>query len=171
MPLARTTCSTAPARGTAPRPASDTPPAPRRSARASISRSPVPGWLAASALSVWAVSVAAGLTIGSPPAMDLAPAVEIALRALASAGGVLGFALMFNTPWKMALTSAGIGMVGNVARLEMVDRGVVVQAATTLSCVIIGVLAAWAAPRIASPNITLSVPAVLIMVPGVAAYL
>jgi len=126
--------------------------------------------LIASALSVWAVSVAAGLTIGSPPAMDLAPAVEIALRALASAGGVLGFALMFNTPWKMALTAAGIGMVGNVARLEMVDRGVVVQAATTLSCVIIGVLAAWAAPRIASPNITLSVPAVLIMVPGVAAY-
>ena len=116
--------------------------------------------LTASAISVWAVSVAAGLTVGSLPPMDLAPAVRIALRALASAGGVLGFALMFNTPWKMALTASGIGMVGNVARLEMSDRGVVVQAATTISCVLIGFLAAWAAPRLASPHIPLAVPAV-----------
>ena len=126
--------------------------------------------LTGSALSVWAVAVAAGLSIGSVPAMNLAPVLELTLRALASGCGVLGFALMFNTPRRMALTAAGIGMVGNVARLAMVDRGVVVQAATAISCVVIGMLAAWAASWMKFPNITLSVPAVLIMVPGVAAY-
>ena len=44
------------------------------------------------------------------------------------------------------------------------------QAATILATLVVGLLAAWVAPRLNVPRITVSVPAVVIMVPGAAVY-
>lgn len=52
----------------------------------------------------------------------------------------------------------------------MVDAGVVTQAAAAAACLLVGLMAAWIAPRMRVPRITVSVPAVVIMVPGVTAY-
>ena len=122
------------------------------------------------ALGIWAVSLGFGIDpdVGAP--FTLSVGTEIALRAAASAVGVLGFALMFNSPIRMAATAASIGMVANVARLAMVDHGMVIQAATVIACATVGILAALASPLIKSPIITLSVPATLIMIPGVGIY-
>lgn len=126
--------------------------------------------LMSAGLSVWAISWAAGLSPDAAPSPDIPLLAEVGLRGLASFLGVLGFALLFNSPTRMALFAAAIGMIANTARLEVTDAGVPVQAATALASVLVGLLAAVVSPRAHIPRITLSVPAVVIMVPGAAAY-
>ncbi|MCL3863226.1 threonine/serine exporter ThrE family protein [Actinotalea sp. K2] len=126
--------------------------------------------LMSAAISVWAVSWVSGLSPDPTPPPDLALWLEVALRALASFLGVLGFALMFNSPFRMALGAALIGMVANVLRLQLADLGVVIQAATMIATLTVGLMAAVLAPRMNVPRITISVPAVVIMVPGAAVY-
>lgn len=126
--------------------------------------------LLSAALSVWAVSWVTGMSADPVEPLALPLAVHIALRAVASGLGVLGFALMFNSTIRMALGAATIGMVANVLRLQLADAGVAMQAATMLATLVVGLLAAWVAPTLKVPRITVSVPAVVIMVPGAAVY-
>jgi uncharacterized membrane protein YjjP (DUF1212 family) len=126
--------------------------------------------LTSAALAVWGVSAIVGLSPDPGAPMKLSVGALLFLRCLASFFGVLGFALMFNSPWPMAVAAAAVGMIANVVRLEMVDHGVVTQAAAAGACLLVGLMAAWVAPRMRVPRITISVPAVVIMVPGVTAY-
>ncbi len=126
--------------------------------------------LTSAALAVWAVSSIVGLQPDPPPPPALEPAALWTLRFVASFLGVLGFALMFNSPWPMALLAATIGMVANVGRLFLVGEGVVAQAAAAIAALVVGLLAAYLAPRLDIPRVTVAVPAVVIMVPGVLAY-
>ena len=126
--------------------------------------------LTSAALALWAVSAVVGLAPDPIAPVALDPAVLLVLRLVASFLGVLGFALMFNSPWPMALGAAGVGMVANLVRLEMLDAGVVAQAAAAAVALLVGLLTAVVAPRLGVPRITVSVPAVVIMVPGVTAY-
>jgi len=126
--------------------------------------------LTSAALAVWGVSAVVGLQPEPAQPLGLDPGLLLTLRFVASFLGVLGFALMFNSPWPMAVGAAGVGMVANVVRLELVDAGVVVQAAAAVVALLVGLLAAAVAPRLRVPRITISVPAVVIMVPGVTAY-
>jgi uncharacterized membrane protein YjjB (DUF3815 family) len=77
---------------------------------------------------------------------------------------------MFYSPLGMALAAAVIGALANVGRIWLVDRGWVIQAATVVACVAVGVLAAFASKWWKYPHITLSVPATLIMIPGARVY-
>ncbi|SEI89122.1 threonine/serine ThrE exporter family protein [Demequina mangrovi] len=122
------------------------------------------------ALSVWGLTLIDALDATAREPIALEPAQHYTMMALASLIGVLGFALMFNSPWRMALAAALIGMVSNTARLYLIDHGVMIQMATVIACVLVGVLVAIAAPRTGSPIITLQVPAVLVMIPGVLAF-
>ncbi len=125
--------------------------------------------LTSAALAVWGVSIAVGLSPDVEVAQAIAPAALLPLRMLASFVGVLGFALMFNSPWRMALGAAAVGMVANTGRLY-VPEGVAPQAGAAGAALLVGLLAAYLAPRLRVPRITVSVPAVVIMVPGVSAY-
>jgi uncharacterized membrane protein YjjP (DUF1212 family) len=115
--------------------------------------------LTSAALAVWGVSIAVGLS----PDPEAGPPI-------ASFVGVLGFALMFNSPWRMALGAALVGMVANTGRLYLTDTDLAPQAAAAGAALLVGLLAAVIAPRLGVPRITVSVPAVVIMVPGVSAY-
>jgi uncharacterized membrane protein YjjP (DUF1212 family) len=126
--------------------------------------------LTSAALALWAVSLVVGLTPDPPPAPALDPGLLLALRFVASFVGVLGFALMFNSPWQIAVAAACVGMVANVLRLEIVAAHVPPQAAAAIAALVVGLLAAVVAPRLRVPRITVYVPAVTIMVPGVLAY-
>ena len=123
------------------------------------------------AFALWAVSIVVGLIPDLPNQPDLAPAAMTALRLVASFVGVLGFALMFNSPWRMALVAAGVAALPNLLRIEAVGLlGWPPHAAAAVAAFLVGLLAAWIAPRLNIPRITVYVPAVTIMVPGVPAY-
>jgi uncharacterized membrane protein YjjP (DUF1212 family) len=124
----------------------------------------------AAGASVWAVSLAESLDTHQRNPVALEWPLQWGLWAVASAIGVFGFAMMFNSPWRLAATAAAIGLVANTGRLIAMDHGMRIQAATALACLVIGVLAALVSSRGRWPVITLSVPAVLLMIPGVTAH-
>ena len=122
------------------------------------------------ALSVWAVTLATGLSADPIPRPDFDWWVMLALRLVASFFGVFGFALMFNSPMRMALWAATIGMIANALRLTVADQGVAIQAATMVSTVVVALLVALVGPRTGIPRTALSVPAGGDMGPGGAAF-
>ncbi|WP_435299190.1 threonine/serine ThrE exporter family protein [Timonella sp. A28] len=122
------------------------------------------------ALSVWAVSAVFGLNPVPPEPLPLSAEALFGFRLLASALGVWGFAMIFNSPWNVALIAALIGMVANTARLVMIDEGIFAQGAAFFAGLIVGILTNLLAPRLNIPRITVSVPAVVIMIPGAAGY-
>ena len=124
----------------------------------------------AAGVSVWGVSLLASLSTRPRDDADVGLGWHLVIWAVASAVGVAGFAFMFNSPWRLALSAAGIGMVANTARLAITDGGVPIQASTAAACFLVGVLAALVARGGRFPVITLSVPAVLVMIPGVSAH-
>ncbi|MCL2463508.1 MAG: threonine/serine exporter family protein [Micrococcales bacterium] len=127
--------------------------------------------LISAAFAVWAVSILVGLSPDPPDPMALGVVAVTVARAVASAVGVLGFALMFNSPWRMALAAAAITTVPNVLRIAAVEYSHwPAQAAAAGGAFLVGLLTAWIAPRLNLPRITVYVPAVTIMVPGVPAY-
>jgi uncharacterized membrane protein YjjP (DUF1212 family) len=126
--------------------------------------------LTSAALAVWGVSIAVGLSPDPAVGPVYDPGLLVVLRLVASFVGVLGFALMFNSPWRMALGAAVVGMVANTGRLYLTDAELAPQAAAAGAALVVGLLAAVIAPRMGVPRITISVPAVVIMVPGVSAY-
>lgn len=124
----------------------------------------------AASLGVWLIAWAFTIDSTDAPAAALPLWLLLLLHLLTSFLGVLGFAVTFNTPLRVAAAAGAIGAVANTARLAAVDAGgnalLCALAATTL----IGLLAGWTSQRILSPRIILSVPAVLIMIPGVSTY-
>ncbi|HWB37649.1 MAG TPA: threonine/serine exporter family protein, partial [Rugosimonospora sp.] len=73
--------------------------------------------------------------------------------------------------WRMALVAASVATVPNVLRIAAVEHlSWPPQAAAAAAACLVGLLAAWIAPRLNIPRITVYVPAVTIMVPGVPAY-
>jgi len=127
--------------------------------------------LGSAALALWAVSMVAGLEPQPMVQMPLHPAVYWPLVALASYLAVLGFAIIFNSPRRMALAAAAIGMVSNLLRMWLTtEMHWLPQAAAVIAALMVGLLARLVATPLRVPRLTVSVPAVVIMIPGVVAY-
>lgn len=124
----------------------------------------------AASLGAWSIAWMFQLPDATMSAPKLAVEVLLALRILASFAGVWGFALTFNTPMRVALAAAGIGTLANVLRLTGLDLGGNTIVMAALATLLIGVLAGTLNRLMLAPRITLSVPAVLIMIPGMSTY-
>lgn len=124
----------------------------------------------AAAVVVWGISYLLGGNAAHLSSSDPSLALRAA-QLLATFAGVLGFALMFNSPARMALAAATVAFIPNVARIVLTDAGVPPAVATALAAFVVGLIAAYLAPRLHVPRITVSVPAVVIMVPGTTTYL
>ncbi len=122
------------------------------------------------ALGAWAIAWSFGLSPAEIAPMDIPFALMLALRAGASFLGIFGFAITFNTPLKAAIATSTIGMIANVVRLTAIDLNANPLLSAIVATIIIGLLAGWLCQRLAAPRIILSVPAVLIMVPGAPTY-
>lgn len=94
----------------------------------------------------------------------------LGLRLVASFVGVYGFSMLFNSPPKMAATAAVIGAVGNTLRLELVGFHMPPAAAAFIGALVCGLLAAVVRRRAGYPRIALTIPSVVIMVPGLYMY-
>ncbi len=110
---------------------------------------------------------------------DLAPWANCCLRALFAFIGVWGFSMMFNSPQRMCLVAATIGAITDTLRLEFVDYGLPPEAGAFLGAMLAGLLAsAWRSavrhrllpPHLGYPRICLTVPSIVIMVPGLYMY-
>lgn len=104
-----------------------------------------------------------------PQGLSLYPL--IACRLAASFAGVFGFSMMFNSQPKMAITAGLIGAVANTTRLELVDFSQMPPAAAAfVGALIAGVAASLLNRYTDFPRISLTVPAIVIMVPGLYIY-
>lgn len=97
--------------------------------------------------------------------------VKMALRAVMSFIGVYGFSLMFNSTRKMAAVAGIIGMIANVTRLQLGDvYGIHIAMGAFIGATIAGLLASVVNKRVGVPRISLTVPSIVIMVPGMFMY-
>ena len=95
----------------------------------------------------------------------------IVFRFLASFCGVFGFSIMFNSPIRLASASALIGAAANTLRLELVDLvGMPPAAAAFIGALTAGLFASMIKNKAGYPRISLTVPSIVIMVPGLYLY-
>ena len=103
--------------------------------------------------------------------MSLNPILLLCLRIIASFCGVFGFSIMFNSTIPMAAIAALIGAVANTFRLELIDfTGMPPAAAAFIGALSAGLLASEIKKNNGYPRISLTVPSIVIMVPGLYLY-
>ena len=111
--------------------------------------------------------------------LGLNPVINCLLRMMFAFIGVWGFSVMFNSPQRMCLVAATIGLITDTLRLEIVDMGVPAEAGAFIGAFLAGLLASsWRsavrhgllAPHLGYPRICLTVPSIVIMVPGLYMY-
>lgn len=123
------------------------------------------------ALAAWLMALLLGLTPVDFPPLDLSEGAKMLFRLIASFCGVFGFSLMFNSPIPLAAAAAGIGAVSNTLRLELVDLANLPPAAAAfLGALTAGLLASAWKGWVGYPRIAITVPSIVIMVPGLYFY-
>ena len=128
----------------------------------------------------WAVARMVMLNPQGFEPMNLSPWLMAGLRLIAAFCGVWGFSVLFNSPQRMALVAAVIGALTDTMRLEMQDLlQVPPEMAAFLGAFLAGMLATvWRSsvrhgllpPHLGYPRISLTVPSIVIMVPGLYMY-
>jgi uncharacterized membrane protein YjjB (DUF3815 family) len=78
---------------------------------------------------------------------------------------------MFNSPIPLAVAAASIGAIANTLRLELVDLvNAPPAAAAFIGALTAGILASLMKDRVGYPRISVTVPSIVIMVPGLYLY-
>ena len=130
-------------------------------------------------LAGWMVATIVHLNPEGFEPLGLNPWVNGALRFVFAFLGVWGFSVLFNSPQRMCLTAAFIGAITDTLRLELVDAGLAPEAGAFIGALLAGLLASgwrssvrrgWLPPHLGYPRICLTVPSIVIMVPGLYMY-
>jgi len=117
------------------------------------------------------VSMVSWLTDLSPDPPVPAPDTRwYLLASVASFFGIAGFAFLFNSSRRMVLVAASVGTVANAVRLGLLELGTTIYFAAFIGGLIIGLLGAVASQKARLPRITTTVPAAVIMIPGVTMF-
>lgn len=126
--------------------------------------------IVAAGLGGWVVSLMFSLDPQAAPAPGWPFWALLLARIAAGFAGVLGFALLFNTPLRVALGAAAIGSLSNGLRLSVIGIGWMPALATFCAALLVGLLAARLSTWVHAARITLTVPSILIMIPGTMIY-
>ncbi|WP_101616056.1 threonine/serine ThrE exporter family protein [Bifidobacterium margollesii] len=131
-------------------------------------------------LAGWAVARIVMLNPQGFEPQGLDPWITGILRFVFAFIGVWGFSVMFNSPQRMCLVAASIGAITDTLRLEFTDLlNMPPEVATFIGAFLAGLLAAaWRTsvrrgilpPHLGYPRICLTVPSIVIMVPGMYMY-
>lgn len=104
-------------------------------------------------------------------ALRLSPFELMLLRIPASFVGVYGFSMMFNSSPQMAIIAGIVGSIANTVRLELVDLTLIpAGAAAFIGALVAGILASFVQKQSGYPRISITVPSIVIMVPGLYFY-
>lgn len=129
------------------------------------------GIILVAALVAWIMALTLKLKPMDFIPLGLDPADLLIFRLAASFIGVFGFSIMFNSHYRMAAAAGVIGAVANTLRLELVDLFAIPPAASAFVCVFLaGILASLMKPSSGYPRISITVPSIVIMVPGLYLY-
>lgn len=122
-------------------------------------------------MAAWIMALILHLQPVDFPKICLTSEEQVIFRLLASFCGVFGFSIMFNGPPGLAAVAAGIGAVANTLRLEFVDlTGMPPAVAAFIGALTAGILASLIKNRAGYPRISVTVPSIVIMVPGLYLY-
>ena len=122
-------------------------------------------------LTAWILAMLLHLQPNNFLPLQLSMGQELIFRIIASFCGVFGFSVMFNSPVQLAATAGLIGAIANTTRLELVDLGHCPPAvAAFIGALLAGLLASLLKSKIGYPRISLTVPSIVIMVPGLYLY-
>lgn len=122
-------------------------------------------------MAAWIMALILHLQPVDFPKICLTSEEQVIFRLLASFCGVFGFSIMFNSPPGLAAVAAGIGAVANTLRLEFVDlTGMPPAVAAFIGAFTAGILASLIKNRAGYPRISVTVPSIVIMVPGLYLY-
>lgn len=119
----------------------------------------------------WLVALIVHLKPESMMSQQLTPIELMLLRLPASFIGVFGFSLMFNSTPQMATIAGIVGAIANTLRLELVDLTSIPAGATAfIGAFCAGILASIVQLKCGYPRISITVPSIVIMVPGLYMY-
>lgn len=122
-------------------------------------------------LTGWLVAMAIHFNPMNFQPLGLSPWTLFLLRLPASFCGVFGFSTMYNSRPRVAATAGLVGMVTNTLRLELVDLfGIPGALACFIAAFCSGIISAAIHHRLGYPRIALTVPSIVIMVPGMFMY-
>lgn len=122
-------------------------------------------------VTAWIMALILNLKPVDFPDLNLGQYSMLIFRLLASFGGVFGFSIMFNSPVAIATSAAIIGAIANTLRLELVDlAGFPPAAAAFIGSLTAGILASLIKNKVGYPRISITVPSIVIMVPGLYLY-
>ena len=122
--------------------------------------------LLAMAIGVWLVASIAGVSPTPVAPMEGHPAIVWTALIAASFFAVFGWATMFNVPLATAVASGVVAVVGNVPRLLLLAADVKPHVATFVGCVIMGLGCAVVAGWFKMTKIIMTVPTLLVSIPG-----
>ena len=108
-----------------------------------------------------------GFSIETSPQYMVAKPLTVFWWAIASFCGGCGLAILYNGTWRNVLYVGVIALIGNEVRLLLYDGGVQLPLATFLGALAVGLTASLAGRWIKEARVALTVPAVVMMVPGV----
>lgn len=123
------------------------------------------------AMSAWIMALLLHLKPVEFIKFSLPAEMWILCRLVTSFCGVFGFSIMFNSPVRLAASAGVIGAAANTLRLELADlAGMPPAAAAFIGALTAGLLASMIKNKVGYPRISLTVPSIVIMVPGLYLY-
>ena len=122
------------------------------------------------AFGLYFVIAVVGFSIETPPPLVLTEPLMLMLRALASFSGACSFAILYNTSWRTVLYVGVLAAIGNEIRLALHDSGLALPPASLLAAFAVGLMASQARRWLKEARITLTIPGVIMMVPGLYAF-
>lgn len=119
----------------------------------------------------WLVATGVQLYPDDFTSPELTPVTLTCLRVLFSFVGVYGFSVMFNSTPRMCAMAACIGAIANTLRLSLTGFwSVPPEVAALAGAFAAGLLAAACKARTSIPRTAITVPSIVIMVPGLYMY-
>lgn len=122
--------------------------------------------LLAITIGVWLVASLAGLSPDQVPPMDGHPAWVWTATALAGFFAVFGWASMFNSPFTTAVASGVIAAAGAVLKVLMEQAELRPHVAAFVACFLMGLACAPVARWFGMTKIIMTVPVLLVTIPG-----